>query len=340
MRIDIRSFSAQWVADNRGTTRELRISPQYGCGGPLKITALNETLYLPGIFEPQQGLCVTLDGIVPNEAIGDWNLGHMMCRFEGPGPRYENEFETDYCSEEVCVLGNIYSRVFGHWTEEMLKVVILEHAGFEGVYVLSDMPRFAHDFLKLAGVSEARVLDIREPTIFRSAVFPTRVDHDNIDRYGNVLNMLRESLFSRIDAEPGPFGPRIWLDRSAMVENGGVLINRDEIQECLEQYGIVSVDMAGIPVAEQVRAARDMRLACGVHGSQFVHVQFMPAGSSVVECFSPSYVNPSVITICRALSHRYNQIVAVNTPVLPYPHGRDMLLNRDHLDLVLSKMTD
>lgn len=340
MRIDIRSCSAQWVADNRGTTRDLRISPQYGDGDPLKITMLDEVVYLPGIFEPSQGLSVTRDGIVPNEAIGDWNFCHMVTRFEGPGPRYDHEFEADYRAEEVCVLGNVYSKVFGHWTEEMLKVAILEHAGFQGAYVFSDMPRFAYDFLELAGVPRARLLDIREPTIFRSAVFPTRVDHDNIDRHRNVLNMLRESLFSRIDSEPSPFGPRIWLDRVTMAENGGVLLNRDEIHECLAQHGIASVDMASIPVPEQVRAARDMRLACGVHGSQFVHVQFMPVGSSVVECFSPCYVNPSVIGICRALSHRYSQIVAVNTPVLPYLHGRGTLINRDHFDLVLSKMSD
>jgi Glycosyltransferase 61 len=337
MRIELHALSPQWITDRCGEARDIVLPPRYGEGAALKVTTVDDILYLPHIANVQS-LPMTREGIVPNESVGDWNLDYIRRVFKGPNAPYDGEFDADRSPLNVCILGNVFSKVFGHWTEEMIKVSLLESVGFDGYYVVCDMPRFAHEFLHLAGIDAERILDVRTPTIFKTAVFPTRVDHANIDRHHNVLFLLRERLFSRIDPEPSRYGDKIWRDRGAMVANAGFLLNREEICAGLARYGIVAVDMAKLPVSEQLRAARDMRLACGVHGSQFVHVQFMPVRSSVVECFSPRHVNPSVIEICRALSHEYHQIVAVHTDAVPYLHGRNTIVNRNHLDLVLRNL--
>jgi capsular polysaccharide biosynthesis protein len=281
---------------------------------------------------------MTRDGNVPNESIGDWNLGYVRSSCITSETLYQDDFEADYSSLHVCVLGNVYSKTFGHWTEEMLKVCVLENIGFDGCYVVCDMPRFCHEFLNLAGIDRARILDVRTPTIFKSAVFSTRIDHENIERHPNVLRLLREILFTRIDQAPSPHGERIWLERGATATNGGFLLNHDEVEAVLARYGVVSVDMGMLSVADQLRVARDMRLAGGVHGSQFVHVQFMPFRSVVIECFSPWHINPSVTEICRTLSHHYYQMVPRNTHYAPHPQSRDTVVNSSHLDLVLRNL--
>jgi capsular polysaccharide biosynthesis protein len=220
----------------------------------------------------------------------------------------------------------------------MIKVVVLERNGFDGYYVVCDMPRFCHDFLHLAGIAEDRILDVRTPVIFKSAVFSTLVWAENIEHHPNVLRLLREVLFTRIDPAPSPYGEKIWMERGAMATNGGFLLNHDEVATVLARYGVVSVEMGTLPVAEQLRVARDMRLAGGVHGSQFLHVQFMPFRSAVIECFSPWYINLSIIEICRALSHNYHQIVPLHTHFAPHPQNRDTTINCSHLDLVLRNL--
>ncbi|MGC2412139.1 MAG: glycosyltransferase family 61 protein [Stellaceae bacterium] len=338
MKIDVNSLSPQWIIGARGTSRDISLPQRYGEGVPLKLAVMDDILYLPHMFNGCESICMTRDGIVPNESIGDWHLDYVRSRCVKSETLYKDEFEADYSSLNVCIIGNVYSKVFWHWTEEMIKVVILEHNGFDGYYVVCDMPRFCHDFLSLAGISSDRILDIRRPVVFKSAVFSTHVNHENIDRHPNVLRLLREVLFTRIDPVPSPYGEKIWMERGAMVAKDRFLLNHDEVYAVLARYGVVGVDMATLSVAEQLRVARDMRLAGGVHGSQFAHVQFMPFRSAVIECFSPCYINPCVIEICRTLAHCYYQMVPINTGFAPYSHGRDTIVNCSHLDLVLRNL--
>jgi hypothetical protein len=78
-----------------------------------------------------------------------------------------------------------------------------------------------------------------------------------------------------------------------------------------------------------------MQVLSGLHGSQFVHSQLLPERSFVIECFSPLYLNPTYTEIYRVLRHRYSQISPVNTPLMPYLHDGDVLVDCQQLDLAL-----
>ena len=64
----------------------------------------------------------------------------------------------------------------------------------------------------------------------------------------------------------------------------------------------------------------------------------MRTRQTIVEVFSPYYVNPSVIQLCIVMAHRYNQVVSVNQPHWPYRHGLNILVDVDHLGLVRSSL--
>lgn len=93
---------------------------------------------------------------------------------------------------------------------------------------------------------------------------------------------------------------------------------------------MISKLMAKLSIPEQLGVMREARVLAGAHGSQFVHCQFMPRNSIVIECFSPTYVLSSVIEICRALNHSYGQVVSRCKCVVPYPHGRDYYVDCGH----------
>lgn len=73
----------------------------------------------------------------------------------------------------------------------------------------------------------------------------------------------------------------------------------------------------------------------GLHGSAFVHAQLMPPQSSVVECFSPLYLNPTDTTIYRLQRQHYSLVVPPHSRLFPYPHGEDVEVDMPQFELAL-----
>jgi capsular polysaccharide biosynthesis protein len=310
--------------------------------GAVQLTELRDILYLPNVLEPGQSICLATRRIVPQESILDcWTAEFFKERHRQEQHRhtYSDDFEVASHRGTVCVLGNVFSRSFGHWTEEMLKVAVLEAAHIDCAYVIPTLPSFAREFLLLLGVGEHRVLTIDRPTVFERAIFTTAVHHENVQRHPAVLFQFRDLVRSRLTERASRYGPRLWLERGALVRHGGVTVNREEVYRLLERYDFEVVDMATLPLADQLRTAQQATMMAGPHGSQFVHAQFMPMRSTVIECFSPIHVNPSILQICRVLGHDYHQIVSRCNLVTPYVHGRDCQVDCDHLALVLDVLT-
>lgn len=311
-------------------------------GGSVELTELRDVLYLPNALEPGQSICLAERRFVPTEAILDcWSVGFFKAsrardaRFKDI---YSGELAVSAFDGTACVLGNLFSRNFGHWTEEMLKVAVLEASRVDCSYVIPTLPGFAHDFLALLGIEAHRIVTLDQPTILSRAVFTTAVDHENIAAFPAVLFVFRDLVRSRLGDVPSRYGPRLWLERGEMVRHGGVTVNREEVHRLVERYAFEVVDMATLSLRDQLRTAQQTRVIAGPHGSQFVHAQFMPMRSTVIECFSPIHVNPSILQICRALRHDYRQIVSRCNLVAPYTHGRDCQVDCDHLALVLDSL--
>src|SRR5207244_141396 len=107
-----------------------RVGKLGGWAQGIEIFKVSDVLYLPDYGIP---VC---NGFVPEESIN--YSSHLDVRLgRGPGEalpsiadRLINRAACDRSSDEVCILGNIYSKNFGHWVEELLKVITLEAFGF------------------------------------------------------------------------------------------------------------------------------------------------------------------------------------------------------------------
>ncbi len=315
----------------------------HGDGERVRLVELRDVLYLPDVLEEGQSLCVAGRGFVPAESVLDCssieyfkNAWQQRAGDDRTGPRTAEPHEF---SGRACVVGNLFSRNFGHWTEELLKVAVLEDELTDCCYVFSHLPRFAREFLDLLGVDDHRIVPVTGPMLLRRAVFTTSVHHENLARYPGPLHSLRARLDQRLAGAQSRYAERLWLERGVGVRNGGTTLNKDEVYRCLEGRGFDILDPATLPVAEQVVTMRSARLIAGSHGAQFVHAQFMPERSSVIECFSPMFVNPSILQMCRVLEHSYQQVVSRNHFIAPYPHGRDCVVDCEHLALLLDRLS-
>lgn len=305
----------------------------------IEAARVQDVFYMPSALEVGQSLQIVGSHQMPLEAVLDdftpsFVRQELLKRSFTELPDAEETID-----ETVCILGNVFSRNFCHWHEEMMKVVVLERMGYECNYVIAELPGFAKELLELIGIAPERILEVRRPTRFRAAVFTTPISYHNIAEYPEVLLSLRERLLA---ADPGSrqvFGPRLWLDRGAQTRLGRKLVNEEEVCRVLARYSFERVDMGSLPILSQIAISRNARVMSGLHGAQFVHSQLMNPHSWVIECFSPIYLNPTYTGIYWVLEHSYSQVTNRNTLLFPYPHGSDVLVDCQQLDLAMRAAT-
>lgn len=312
---------------------EVRFSPG---AKPVHVATVDDVLFVPDLR-----LQIVGNRIVPSEAVFDaWDLDFERERnFLGQAQHYAQPFECDCSDLRVCILSNFYSRNFHHWiVDELVKVIIMERSGFTGHYVLVNLPAFTFEFMAMLGVPPERIVGkLDRPTLFKSAVYTT-VAKKNVHEHGDVYLALRASLVAAADTGEVRMSPRLWLDRDAGVNSPdrGV-VNKDEIYPLLARYGFDVVDMANLPVKAQIAAAANAMVISGPHGAGFAHCLFMKPKSTVIECFSPHFINSGILDICHMMAHRYFAVVPNNAYGV-YPYERRLKLDRSHLELILQRL--
>jgi capsular polysaccharide biosynthesis protein len=201
------------------------------------------------------------------------------------------------------------------------------------------MPEFAAEFLDLLGIPEQRVAtEFIAPTVFRSAIFTTPINlFADVLNYENVFFALREAVLAGADkTNASAYNERIWLARGIKAVNGRHIVNVEEVTKILSEFDFQVVDMGTMSAHQQVAVASRAECLAGAHGAAFVHSMFLAADSTVIECFSPEYVHPCVLGICRHLNHGYFQLVYDN--FVKYPYSHDVMIDCSHLELVLRKL--
>ncbi|HVH75856.1 MAG TPA: glycosyltransferase 61 family protein [Stellaceae bacterium] len=339
---DLDRLSRRSVLDELKSSAPSRVMEvDFGPGGkPVEIGAAGEVLYLPALH-----LQLWRNTVVPSEANfaayafielqDDIRLGDIQ--------PFRPLDEVDEIDGEVCILSNLYANNFFHFFEELYKVTILERSGFQGRYVLSPfgdrhssgLPPFATGFLELLGIRDDRIIMCRKPTVFRSSWLTTPIGCWDTIAYRNLFLALRAALIAAATAIASGIGPRLYLERSPP----RVVVNAQEVRERVGRYGFTTVNMATLPIAEQIAAAHHAEVLVGPHGSSMLHCAFQEKKSTVIECFSPEYMDFFILDILHILEHHYYQIVAMDRRmVVRYSYGEDVEIDCHHLELVLKQL--
>jgi capsular polysaccharide biosynthesis protein len=172
------------------------------------------------------------------------------------------------------------------------------------------------------------------PTVFSSVVYVTAIRSRTMDRYPGPFFALRDALLEHA-ATDASAPRRLWMERNLGVLNAPRdLVNAAEVYALLGRYGFEIVDMASLPLVRQLALANGAAVLGGVHGAGFVHTMFMPHGSTVIECFSPEFVNTNWFGLLNAMRHRYFMIVN-RSAYQPYAYGARVMVDCAHLELTL-----
>jgi capsular polysaccharide biosynthesis protein len=175
-------------------------------------------------------------------------------------------------------------------------------------------------------------------TVYRKAYFVSPVDLSKTMSYPELYSRLRRHLLDHKDGSNCPLPRRLWMERHLCVNNTGRdLINHEEVFALAQRYGFEILDMPAFRPAQQIAIAHNARLMGGVHAGAFIHSLFMEPRSALVECFSPMYVNPSVIELAQLLEHDFCMLVS-DCGHQGYQHGKKVLVNMAHLDLTLQRL--
>ena len=201
----------------------------------IEAAIVQDVFYVPSALAAGQSVQIVADRRMPMEAVFDDSTPSFVRQELQKRGLVELPDSEDTIDDTVCILGNVFSRNFCHWHEEMMKVIVLERIGYECNYVIAELPLFAKELLGLVGIASSRLLEVRRPTRFRAALFTTPISYRNVAEYPEVLLALRERLLAADRGGKSEYGPRLWLDRGKQTRLGRKLVNEEEVCRLLDR---------------------------------------------------------------------------------------------------------
>src|SRR5882762_1258121 len=104
----------------------------FGNGTPLiEAAMMQDVYYVPSALAEGQSIQIVGNRHLPVEAVFDeYTVGFVRQNLLERGLTELPECE-DTIDATVCILGNVFSRNFGHWQEELMKVIVLEKTSHE-----------------------------------------------------------------------------------------------------------------------------------------------------------------------------------------------------------------
>jgi hypothetical protein len=223
---------------------------------------------------------------------------------------------------------------FWHWIyENLLKAVLAEEAGFNGVYLVPPQG-YACETLQLIGIAPERIV-VNPPGLWKAArlwVSP-HVGGELLLRHPEILAKLRAALLRNVAVRRGRERVYISRNRPGMARP---IVNEPTFKELIARFGFREYFCEDHSVADQIAFFTGAEAIIGSHGAGFVHALFMPERSLVLSLFPPPRIDTaSILPAVQLLKHRYYPVVP---PVLgAYPYGEKVEANLDLIEATLAR---
>ncbi|MEM6451583.1 MAG: glycosyltransferase 61 family protein [Cyanobacteria bacterium P01_D01_bin.105] len=235
------------------------------------------------------------------------------------------------------------ARTYFHWLLDALpRIGILNQCTYELAKVdtffipQNNLPAISES-LDLLGISTSRCQELRHNLSFRS-------EHLLLSSMpGNTGNppywawkFLRDSFLRLSENVPDIYPQRFFISR----KDTRRLLNESEIMSALNRRGISVIQPEKLSFIEQVALFARAELVVAPHGAALANLVFSPKTTSVVELFSPNYVNVCFWTIANLGGLRYSYLEGEGERPAEYfdPHlaREDILISPEKLELWLN----
>jgi hypothetical protein len=233
--------------------------------------------------------------------------------------------------DQVAALCCEWSENIWHWFLECVpKAMALEDAGFLGIYLVPCNSSVFRDSLMLLGIDGSRVREFVYDYVEANELFVTeQVTGHQLTKYPRLISNINEGFRRRVAFTSG--AKRLYIARRSIRK----VVNEAEVLSALKEYDFRLVYMEDYTITEQIGLAAAAECIAGPHGAGMTFVMFMKPGGTMLEFFSPTYVNPCMTAICDILRIGYFMITSRIYIGRPYPHGVDIEVDIPTLKLTL-----
>ncbi len=206
------------------------------------------------------------------------------------------------------VAGNRPETYF-HWMIEVSpKFLQLEAAGGWSRYDRIVAPplgkRFQQETIDHFGVPRALLDELETAQLVEAEelVVPFRANCDRVPGW-----QVRETAARFYSGPASPPDALLYISRRDSPARQ--VLNEDEVVACLAPFGFEVVTLSGKSVAAQAALFRSARIVVGPHGAGFSNLLFCQPGATVLEFFSPHYVNFCYWMLAQGARLNYNYIL-------------------------------
>ncbi|MCM3269664.1 glycosyltransferase family 61 protein [Paenibacillus elgii] len=163
----------------------------------------------------------------------------------------------------------------------------------------------------------------------RELIVPSYVNLPNSWSCNYVRNLLLPHM--AMQNEPGY--ERIYIRRNSYRR----VMNEQEIFSLLEKYGFKSIELELLPLDRQIRLFYSAKIIVAPHGAGLANLVFCNPGTSIIELFTPSFMEPHYWLLSRLMHLDYNMIIGNRENPHHYWSGfDDMSIDPKQLEEVLS----
>jgi hypothetical protein len=311
----VRGAGARWTLVEPPARVELPPTLTFGAAAPWKLAA--ETGYTTaeaGFWEIEEtrfwghysGVAVDAAGrlVVPLSPSPWGPLSHpARLRWRWPEPERVRGVTAVLCAPEA-------EDNFWHWTSDLLpRLHLIEQAGWElsridCFLVNGTLTGFRAETLRAAGVSldKVRAVDAGTDLLLERALFPSGRDvHFHLPPWAH------DFLVRRFPRGVWSGGRRLYVSRQGCAFRRA--IDPGPLEAELKRRGFVEFRPEAHPVGVQRAAFEDAEVVAGVHGSGFTHAMFCRPGASLLEVFSPLYVDPAFFVVSALAGVRHASVI-------------------------------
>lgn len=273
-----------------------------------------------GVLLPEASIEFRFLAQYPEWPRGDWSsTGSINLGDFSVWDRLQVRPRIDRVDCRVASLTTRWQMNYYHWLFEVLpRLYLLERAKVEPdrLYVATSLS-FQKETLRWLGVEGSRVIDPNEFRFIRARelVVPSVPGIPGfVPKW--ACDFLRDRFLSGQHLGRAPLRrdkPRmIYIGRRDA--NRRRMGNEEEVRNVLEPLGVSTVFPEHLPFSEQVRLFSQADVVVAPHGAGLSNAVFCRPGTSVVEVFSPEYVNPCFWSISQAVGLDYHYLIGDSGP--------------------------
>lgn len=201
------------------------------------------------------------------------------------------------------LLGNPWSFNYHHWIVNCLARLwwIERYSELRDVPVIvpGDLNTFQQQSLKGMNVAADRILPFDGGQwLVDRLFFPT-----NGDFWPQQLRWIRQRLFDHFGIVDSPGERLLYISRSDA--HNRRILNEPDVAQYLAAKGFERLELAAMPLGEQIRAFSQARLIVGPHGSGLTNIMFGAENLGTLELHPNDEVNHVFWVLANAMQQQY-----------------------------------